>query len=90
MFHRIFRSHGVLRQQNSGSRQVARWFGSSGAPGQNHFLEGDENRTIGVAGTQYNQKIVFISPDISYLDIITLNTGHIDPYYIPITTKRKF
>lgn len=43
----FFNSHCVLRQQNSGCRLVARWFGSSGAPGQDHLFEGYENRAVG-------------------------------------------
>lgn len=41
-----FRSHGVLRQQNSGGRQVARWLGSSGAPSEDHLLERHEDRAV--------------------------------------------
>ena len=47
-----FRSHGVLRQQNSGGRQVARWLGSSGAPSEDHLLERHEDRAVRLTGTR--------------------------------------
>lgn len=54
----FFNSHCVLRQQNSGCRLVARWFGSSGAPGQDHLFEGYENRAVGFTGTKNDREHV--------------------------------